>query len=102
MDTICQIETQYYENYGDAQSQHWKKKGSHKFTLIVDSDDFLYEEDICVSSLKEMVENQSNSHEKFEYISHELIFSTPTMLNAKDFKIILCKKAYEKYLAENK
>jgi hypothetical protein len=97
MDTICLIETQYYENYGDAQSQHWKKKGGHKFTLMVDSDDFLYEEDVCISTLKEMLESQSNSHEKFEYISHELIFSTPTKLDAEEFATIFSKKAKEKY-----
>ena len=99
-DTICQITAQYYENYSDSETPHWKAKGSHLFTVMVDSDDFCYAEDVCISTIMDMLKSESDSHQRFEYISHELIFSTPTLLDSYKFEQVFTEKAKAKYQTE--
>jgi hypothetical protein len=79
-DTLCHVQTQYYENYGDAQNPHWKAKGGFLFKLMVDSDDFAYQPDECILALKKCLQEASDDHQRFEYIEHELIFSKPIEL----------------------
>ena len=99
-DTICQITAQYYENYSDSATPYWKPKGSHMFTVMVDSDDFCYAEDVCISTIMEMLKSEGNNHEKFEYVSHELIFQKPTELSIEKFEQIFSVKAKEYYQTE--
>lgn len=87
MNTLCQITTQYYENYGDSKNPHWKPKGSQLFTIDVDSDSFMYVEDNCIKAIKSLLEDQSNNHCRYEYISHELIFSKPIELKGFEEKL---------------
>jgi hypothetical protein len=95
-DTTCNITAQYYENYGYSEGkQAWKPKGSAIFTLKVDSDFFLYEKDLCIEAIKEMLTNECNEGCRYEYIDHELQFSDPTVLDSEDFEtriIRLCEK----------
>lgn len=86
MNTLCQIQTQYYENYGTSESPHWKEKGGQVFTMYVDSSDFLYMEKECVEAIKLLIKEHCNDHQKFEYVFHELIFSKPIELKGFDEK----------------
>lgn len=99
-DTICQITAQYYENYSDSETPHWKPKGSHLFTLMVDSDDFCYAEDVCISTIMEMLKSVCTFHERFEYVSHELIFQKPTELNSDVFETTFNELCAAKYGSE--
>ena len=79
MDCKIIINAQYYENYSDTDSPHWKPKGGHEFQIVVNSDVLMYSNEL-ESHLKSMVKKQTTSHEKFEYKGHEVQFSEPTML----------------------
>ena len=82
MDNLVQITTQYYENYNDSGvgEPHWKPKGEQIFKMRADSDCFFYGEEIAIAAINSLLKEQSNSHNKFEYISHEVIFSEPIEL----------------------
>ena len=92
-DTLCQITAQYYENYADSPTPHWKPKGSQIFTIMVDSDDFMYCPEVAIQTIEELLLEESNSHCKYEYREHELIFSTPYQLSSDKFDNIFRKKA---------
>jgi hypothetical protein len=92
-DTICQITAQYYENYSDSVNPHWKPKGSQLFTIMVDADDFMYSPEIAIQTIEELLFQESNSHCRFEYREHELIFSTPHTLSSDKFEDIFSKKS---------
>lgn len=81
MKTLVRILAQYFENYNhyDGGTPNWKQKGGQEFTMYVDSDYFLYEEETCVEVIKAMLQEQSNgsTYHKFEYVSHELVFHAP-------------------------
>jgi hypothetical protein len=83
---LCQITTQYYENYGSFENSNWKPKGSFIFNLKVDTDDFMYGESECVEAIKLLLEEQSNLHERFSYVSHELIFNDIVELDSENFQ----------------
>lgn len=105
MKTLLQITAQYHENYGahswDGQGtcpQVWKPKGSVMFTLRVDSDSFLSVEEQCKLAITSLLAKQSNHHERFTYIDHELIFHEPIALDDAEFEAELqaeCEKAFK-------
>lgn len=85
--TTLIINAQYYSNYSDTTTPHWKPKGGHEFVINgFDPDDLFYDEENVVSAIKSLVANQSNDYEKFEYISHELKFGEPTEIKLNDYK----------------
>lgn len=93
------INTQYKENYGahdwDGNGecpQHWKMKGGFQFQLEMNTDFLLYEESACIEVFKKMLTNESNDHEAFEYIDHEIQWSEPTKLNSEEFMAMLQKQ----------
>jgi len=92
-DTICQITAQYYENYSDSVNPNWKPKGSQLFTIMVDANDFMYCREVAIQTIEELLFKESDSHCRFEYREHELIFSTPHMLSSDKFADIFSKKA---------
>ena len=98
MKTLVQITAQYFENYNffDGGTPHWKPKGGQVFNMYVDSDLFFYTEDMCVEAIKVMLEEQCDKLNKFEYISHELIFSEPIVLDNDKFESIFDKICIEK------
>ena len=104
--TLCQITAQYYENYAaqnedwDGKKQGWKAKGGQIFEIMVDSDDFLYCEDVCIETIKDLLAAGSDLRYKYEYVSHELIFCTPIKLNSAQFELIFTEKAKAKYQSE--
>ena len=80
-----QILTQYYENYGFHEgTEHWKPKGGFEFTVEVDSDILMYTNDLK-AILYQMVQEQSNDLERFEYIEHSVSFSEPHRLDTERF-----------------
>lgn len=89
MKTLVHIHTQYYENYNfyDGGTPHWKPKGGHTFTMRVDDDLFLYEEDVCISAIKSLLQEESNNACRYEYVEHELIFSEPTELKGFEERV---------------
>ena len=85
--TTLIIHSQYYENYSDAKTPHWKPKGGHEFVINeFDAEDLFYDEENVISAIKSLIANQSNAFEKFEYISHELKFGEPTEIKLTDYK----------------
>jgi hypothetical protein len=85
METI-RISTQYYENYSHgSNSPHWKPKGTFEFMIKADADLIFYATDLK-EILSNMVTAQSNDHEKFEYIDHEISFTEPFLLSTEEFE----------------
>jgi len=79
------ILTQYYENYGFHEgTEHWKPKGGFDFTVEVDSNLLMYTRDLK-AILSQMVSEQSNDLERFEYIEHSVAFSEPHQLDTERF-----------------
>ena len=85
------ILTQYYENYSQTDTPHWKPKGGHKFTVEVSDTSAMYCPDLkstCIQLIKE----QQSPIERFEYIEHEVDFSKPTEIHSERFESILQKQ----------
>ena len=68
------IFTQYYENYSDSQTPHWKPKGGQTFIIK----DVLGDMVTYCDDLKEVCSNlisaKSNEHFRYEYKDHEVDF----------------------------
>ena len=68
------IFTQYYENYSDSQTPHWKPKGGQTFIIK----DILGDMIMYCDDLKEVCSNiisaRCNEHVKYEYREHEVDF----------------------------
>ena len=75
------VSAQYYENYSDNQTPYWKPKGGADFSFPVDSDlvMYVYKEELREALIK-MVEEQSNEYSRYEYIDHEVKFSSPIVV----------------------
>ena len=83
------LHTQYYQNYSDTNTPHWKPQGGHEFEIEgFDPDYLFYDEAAVLKTLTELVAKQSTDYEKFEYISHELKFGEPTEIKIADFNAI--------------
>ena len=75
---------QYYENYSEVENiPYWKPKGGHTFTFVVDVDTFIYSEDSVIKGIKEVLVGECDNHSRYEYLSHEVMFSEPTDLTDK-------------------
>lgn len=92
------INTQYKENYGahdwdgiGACPQVWKTKGGFQFTISMDTDFIMYGEAKCIEVFKQMLLEESNDYESFEYIDYEIQFSEPTKLDAAKFEKLIQK-----------
>lgn len=80
------ITSQFYENYGEADSAHWKAKGSIEFSLIGVSGDVMYSSEAEITqAVMRLLAHKSNPMCRYEFISYEFIFGTPTILNVDDF-----------------
>ncbi len=80
MSTLVQISAQYYENYGSEQNPSWKAKGGQIFTIRADMYDLMYDKENVVKAIEMLLTEQCNSHCRYEYIDHEVIFSEPVEL----------------------
>jgi hypothetical protein len=72
------ILAQYFENYnvgpeGLGEVPHWKPKGGHVFQVQVDYDWLMYADSETHDAVfTQLVANQSNEYEKYEYRDFEL------------------------------
>lgn len=89
MDILVTITAQYFENYNtsDEGAPYWKAKGGQTFTLRADADSFMYAREFCVEAIQALLARESNSHCRYEYIDHDLVFSEPIEL--KGFERVL-------------
>ena len=79
------VSAQYYENYSDTATPYWKPKGGVDFSFPVDSDLLMYApEGALESALGRLVEAQSNGYARYEYLSHEVKFGEPTIVEGLD------------------
>ena len=78
-----QVTAQYYENYNTTSegAPYWKPKGGVDFLFPVESDLVTYAPlGMLEEALTQMVEAQSNSHCRYEYLEHEVKFGTPIII----------------------
>ncbi len=68
------IFTQYYENYSDTQTPHWKPKGGQTFIIKDIEGDMLIYCDNLSEVCSNLVSSKSNEHAKYEYREHEVDF----------------------------
>lgn len=96
MKTQVRIQTQYFENkaWYDGGTA-WSPKGGHEFTLMADTDLFMYAETECIEAIRMMLAERSNKCVKFTYLSHELIFDKPEELANTTFEKLV-QENYEK------
>jgi len=93
MKTLIRVTAQYYENYAanntdwDGKEEAWKPKGSQEFEFFADSDHFLYNADDCVKAIQSLLEDESGSFVRYEYIQHDIIFSEIFPLEGFDEKL---------------
>jgi hypothetical protein len=80
MKTLTRVHTQVFENYGNAKSPHWKPKGGHEFTVMIDDALLMYDEPRCLKAFIDLVAAKSGAYMRFEFINHEPIFDTPEPL----------------------
>ncbi len=81
MNITVLVSAQYYENYSDTDAPYWKPKGGVDFSFPVDSDLLMYApQGALESALGRLVEAQSNGYARYEYLSHEVKFSEPKVV----------------------
>ena len=68
------ITTQYYENYSDSQTPHWKPKGGQTFIIKDIEGDMIMYCDNLTEVCKNLISAKTNDHFKYEYINHEVDF----------------------------
>ena len=86
MKTLLRVIAQYIDENG-------KPKGGREFMLTVNSDLFLYEKGECVEVVKEMLADFSKEWAgEYTYLSHELVFHEPILLNSNKFEILMKEK----------
>jgi hypothetical protein len=75
------VSAQYYENYSDTATPYWKAKGGVDFSFPIDADIVMYTPlDAMEMALIKMVAMQSNEYSRYEYLSHEVKFSQPIVV----------------------
>lgn len=86
------INCQYLENYGahdwDGNNkcpEHWKPKGGYQFSMDIDADLLMYAKEDCIKVFKQMLKEESNDYEAFEYIDYDIQWSEPTKLDSNKF-----------------
>jgi hypothetical protein len=98
MNVLVQITAQYYENYGFSEGKiYWKPKGSLTYHLRADDDCFLYQPELSVEVIKEMLKKECNEAVKVEYLMHELIFHEPLELQEAEFDSLYTQFIEKKY-----
>jgi len=99
MKVDIRVTAQYYENYSDSKVPHWKAKGGREFVVEgVDADFQYYDADLAKEVLVEMVAKHSDSHYKYEYIAHEVIYwKAETFMDANTFECMLCDKQHARH-----
>lgn len=96
------VECQYYENYnvgpeGFGEVPHWKPKGGHYFLMPIDSDEIMYADTADLeAAIKVVLEKENTIAEKFEYLGHEIQWSTPDKVGGLEVELEKIQKQNEK------
>jgi len=88
MNCTVKVMAQYFENYSDTKTPYWKPKGGQGFQIVIDSDTILYSDELK-SHLTKLVAAQSNEHNKYEYIEHDVEFIKPIVLDNKELEKLI-------------
>ena len=80
MNCTVKVMAQYHENYSDTDIPYWKPKGGQEFQIVIDSDVMMYSK-YLEEHLDKLVSEQSDEHNKYEYIDHEVQFIEPIVLD---------------------
>ena len=80
MNCTIKVTAQYFENYSDTKTPYWKPKGGQEFQIVIDSDVMMYSR-YLEEHLDKLVSEQSDEHNKYEYIDHEVQFIEPIVLD---------------------
>jgi hypothetical protein len=91
MNCTVKVMAQYFENYSDTKTPYWKPKGGQEFQIVIDSDTILYSDELK-NHLKEMISNQSDEHNKYEYIEHDVEFKKPIVLDSEILEGLIQKE----------
>ena len=91
MNCTIKVMAQYFENYSDTKTPYWKPKGGQEFQIVIDSDTILYSDELK-NHLKEMISNQSDEHNKYEYIEHDVEFKKPIVLDSEILEGLIQKE----------
>ena len=73
---------QYHENYSDTNTPYWKPKGGQEFQIVMDSDIVMYSNNL-VNHLTDIVSSQSDEHNKYSYLEHDVEFIKPVVLDSE-------------------
>ena len=82
MNCTIKVMAQYHENYSDTNTPYWKPKGGQEFQIVMDSDIVMYSNDL-VKHLTDVVSSQSDEHNKYSYLEHDVEFIKPVVLDSK-------------------
>ena len=91
MNCTIKVMAQYFENYSDTNTPYWKPKGGQEFQIVIDSDTILYSDELK-NHLKEMISNQSDEHNKYQYIEHDVEFKKPIVLDSEILEGLIQKE----------
>ncbi len=70
-----------------AQYTTGKKKGGQEVTFRADFENFMYDYDNCIEVIQSLLDNHSGFDEgSLTYVSHELIFKEPVVIDDKIFE----------------
>ena len=92
------ITTQYYENYSDSQTPHWKPKGGQTFIIKDIEGDMIMYCDNLTEVCKNLVSAKSNEHAKYDYRDHEVDFIGDEEISVTE----LTKEIREQFNGEGK
>ena len=82
MNCTIKVTAQYFENYSDTKTPYWKPKGGQEFQIVIDSDVMMYSK-YLEEHLTKLVSEQSDEHNKYEYIDHVVQFIEPIVLDSE-------------------
>ena len=92
------ITTQYYENYSDSQTPHWKPKGGQTFIIKDIEGDMIMYCDNITEVCSNLISAKSNEHFKYEYLNHEIDF-----IGAEEISVAeLTKEIRDQFMNEGK
>jgi hypothetical protein len=92
MNCTVNVMTQYHENYSDTNTPYWKPKGGQYFQIVIDSDIVMYSTNL-VKHLMDIVSAQSDEHNKYTYLEHDIEFSKPVVLDTELLLNLIQKEA---------
>lgn len=82
MKCTIKVMAQYHENYSDTNTPYWKPKGGQEFQIVMDSDIVMYSNNL-VNHLTDIVSSQSDEHNKYSYLEHDVEFIKPVVLDSE-------------------